>query len=76
MASRWHRETTKSEREFAERLRVGINGYWRRRGYDVDVWIDAPLTITTINKKHRAPVFAIRSNIGPYGYPPKKAVAK
>jgi len=73
MRSRPRRETARGEREFAEQLRIGIIAYWRKRGYDIEVWIDAPMPITTINNKHRAPVFAIRSNIGPYGYPPKKA---
>lgn len=76
MASRWHRETKKSEREFAQRLALNITTYWRERKFDIKASIDSPVVIQTLTNKHRAPVFAIRSNIGPYGYPPKKAGAK
>ena len=70
------RPTTKSEREFSERLAARIKKNWLERGYDICVWVDPPVVLKDGLKHHRAPIFAIRSNIGPYGYPPKKAVAQ
>ena len=76
MASRWHRETVANEHAFAFELRDGIEKFWKQRGFDIVVWVDLPQWANDGGKKHRAPFFPIRSNIGPYGYPPKKAGAK
>jgi len=69
------RPTAKSERQFAERSRDTIYRYWRERGFDIKVLVEPPAVLKDGVKHHRAPVFAIRSNIGPYGYPPKQAAA-
>ena len=76
MANRSHRETVDNEHAFANELRDEIKKYWQQRGFDIVVWVDLPQWPNDGGKKHRAPFFPIRSNIGPYGYPPKKAVAK
>lgn len=56
----------------ARRLADRIRSYWEARGYDIKV-----ATRRVANPKQRrngdSPVFAIVSNIGPLGFPPKKA---
>ncbi len=62
------------DRDGANRLRDQIVSYWRRRGYlGIDVQVHEQ------NRQRRdfdgtlitTPVFVIRSNIGPKGFPPK-----
>ena len=70
-----HRVTTNSERIFADKLCNFIREYWLGLGYDIIVWADPPEKIVEGIKYHRAPIFPIRSNISPYGYPPKRVAA-
>ena len=70
-----HRVTTNSERIFAGKLCNLIREYWLDLGYDIIVWADPPEKIADGIKFHRAPIFPIRSNIDPYGYPPKRVAA-
>ena len=70
-----NRVTTNSERIFADKLCNFILQYWLDLGYDIKVWADSPEKIAEGTKHHRVPIFPIRSNISPYGYPPKRVAA-
>ena len=70
-----HRVTTNSERIFADKLCNFIRQYWLDLGYDIIVWADPPEKIVEGIKHLRTPIFPIRSNISPYGYPPKRVAA-
>ncbi len=70
-----HRITVETERVLAERLCGSIKRYWLELGYDIVVWMDLPIRSRDIADHYRAPIFPIRSNIGPYGYPPKRDAA-
>ena len=70
-----NRVTTNSERIFADKLCNLIREYWLALGYDIKVWADSPEKIVGGTKHHRVPIFPIRSNISPYGYPPKRVAA-
>ena len=70
-----NRVTINSERIFADKLCNLIRKYWLGLGYDIKVWVDPPEKIVEGIKFHRAPIFPIRSNIGPYGYPPKRSAS-
>jgi len=67
-----HKVTTKTERDFAEQIRQNILLYWKKRGYAIEVWVDLPEKLG--GRNNRLPIFPLRSNIGPTGYPPKKYV--
>lgn len=68
-----NRPTVASERHLANKLCISIRNYWLERGYDIIVKADMPEPISEASRKLRAPIFPIRSNIGPYGYPPKRS---
>ena len=68
------RITVESERLLAEKLCGLIRHHWLGEGYDIVVWMDPPIRSRDIADHYRAPIFPIRSNIGPYGYPPKRNV--
>ena len=70
-----NRVTTNSERIFADKLCNFIREYWLDLGYDIKVWADPPEKIVEGIKHLRTPIFPIRSNIDPYGYPPKRVAA-
>ena len=70
-----NRATVASERHLANKLCINIREFWREAGYDIKVDADEAETIVEGGRKFRAPVFPIHSNIGPYGYPPKRVAA-
>ena len=68
--------TMQTEQKFAEHLRECILYYWRERDYGIEVGIDLPEKRGIPegrNRRHHVPVFPIRSNLGPSGFPPKRA---
>jgi hypothetical protein len=73
-----HKVTVQTEREFAGYLRDCTINYWRDRHYDIKAWIDLPeksVCVKGTNRRHRFPVYPIRSNIGGDGFPPKRSDA-
>lgn len=57
----------------AQRLARRIASYWRERGYDGIKTTLEKQTVEWLDDRENAPIWIVKTNIGPRGYPPRQA---